>query len=80
MDDKKKQLAMDFMNIFTSEGGERVITNLSKFCYENESTYKGSDTHGSAFQEGARSVILYIRSQLKKDLHEVRQEKARSQL
>ena len=78
MDDEKKQLVMDFMTTFTSEGGARVLDNLSKFCYENESTYKGTDTHGTAFQEGARSVILYIRSQLKKDLHEVKQKEARS--
>jgi len=77
-EDKQKQLIMDFLNTFTSEGGKRVLEGLSAFCYENKTTFCQESTHDSAFAEGARSVILYIREMLAKKPDEKKQEVARS--
>ena len=77
-DDKAKQLVMDFLSAFTSEGGKRVVERLSKLCNENEPTYVDGNTHGSAYKEGQRSVILHIRRMLAKNPHEEKQEVARS--
>lgn len=77
-EDEQKQLIMDFLNAFASESGKRVLKRLSKLCKENEPTYVDGNTHGSAYKEGQRSVILHIRKMLAKNPHEEKQEIARS--
>lgn len=73
-----KQLVMDFLNTFGSEGGKRVLERLSKLCNENEPTYVDGNTHGTAYKEGQRSVILHIRKMLAKNPNEKKQQVARS--
>lgn len=77
-EDQSKQLIMDFLNTFTSEGGRRVLDRLSKLCNENDPTYVDDNAMGTAYKEGQRSVILHIRNMLAKDPNIVKQETARS--
>lgn len=78
MDRDDKQLIMDFLNTFTSEGGKRVLEKLSEKCRENVATYVANDTHHTAYFEGMRSVIIYIRLMLAKNPNVVKQKEARS--
>ena len=52
---------MDFGNAFNTEGGERVLENLSKECLENDLTFVRGESDSGAFNEGKRYVILHIR-------------------
>lgn len=58
--DKAKQTAIDFGVTFNSEHGVRVKENLDAYCLRNDSTFDADNTHQTAFNEGARSVVLYI--------------------
>ncbi len=75
-DDKSKQLIMDMQGTFGTEEGKRVLTNLSEKCREHIATYVSQDTHHTAYFEGMRSVIIYIRLMLAKDPHKEKQSKA----
>lgn len=77
-EDKAKQLVMDFLNAFTSEGGKRVLERISVLCNENEPTYVDNNALGSAYKEGQRSIILHIRKMLSKDPNKEKQTEARS--
>jgi hypothetical protein len=77
-EDKQKQLVMDFLNAFGNEGGKRVLEALSEKCREHTATYVDGNPHGTAYKEGMRSVIIYIRSQLAKDPNKEKQKEARS--
>lgn len=62
-----KALIIDFKNTFSSEEGKRVLANLSRLCCENDTTYIDGNSYGTAFNEGKRRVILYIRWLLNAD-------------
>jgi len=65
---KEYQLLMDFQQTFGSEQGKRVLEKLSKFCLEKQSCYTSNNSHETAFNEGARSVILYIRRNIERKI------------
>jgi hypothetical protein len=71
--DQKERDAQDIKETFATEHGERVLKLLSKKCRENEPTYTANSALHTAYQEGMRSVILYLRIQLNKDLSKVKQ-------
>ncbi len=75
-DDKVKQLVMDMQGTFGTEEGKRVLVDLSGKCREHVATYVSQDTHHTAYLEGMRSVIIYIRLVLAKDPHKEKQLKA----
>ncbi len=66
--DKIKQRVSDFNFVFSGTRGERVITYLSMFCLKNEQTFVSGSSDLSAFNEGARAVILEIDRWIKYDL------------
>jgi len=58
----------DFRFAFTGDRGERVLEFLSEYCLEKDCTFDRDSGRMSAFNEGARSVILEIRHWLDIDL------------
>jgi len=66
-DQQRHQNIIDFKMTFDSEHGKRVLERLSILCHENRPTFVDHNALGSAYKEGARSVILHIRSMLSKD-------------
>lgn len=54
-------MIMDFRNAFNTEGGKRVLENLSKECLENELSFVRGESDSTAFNDGKRYVILHIR-------------------
>ena len=53
-----------YKTIFTSEDGERILSDLGvRFC-EHSTTFS-ADPHETAYREGQRTVVLFIRSMLR---------------
>ena len=67
------QLIKDYMAAFSTEGGKRVLKDLSSRCYENQPTFVDQNPTGSAYREGARGVMLHINFKLHSDPHKEKQ-------
>ncbi len=65
-----KQLVIHYQTVFKSEGGEKVLDDLEKRCGFNTTTHIKGDSHESAFLEGQRSVVLFIKNMLNKKMEE----------
>jgi|TARA_E500000178_G_scaffold319835_1_gene342464 hypothetical protein len=61
-----KQLVINYQTTFKSEGGEKVLKDLENRCGFNVTTHIKGDSHESAFLEGQRSVVLFIKNMLNK--------------
>ena len=72
----RSQLIIDYHGTFATPEGLSVLEDLSKRCFENRTTYVDQNPHGTAFQEGKRYMILYIRDKLRKDPHGKQQKEA----
>ena len=71
MEDKQlerflKELQTDYKTVFNSDEGVRVMTDLEKRCHFMTTTNIKGDSHESAYMEGQRSVLLFIKSMLQK--------------
>jgi len=47
---------------FGSDHGKQVLDDLSKRCHEFNTTHIKGDSHESAFFEGQRSILVWIKS------------------
>lgn len=65
---KQRALIAAYQKCFTTDEGLAVLAHLSKFCMELRSTYTPGDPYQTAFNEGARTVILEIRRRVEKSL------------
>ena len=65
LEKKFKQLKDDYKFIFNSEEGKRVLEDLSKRCHESSTTFSKDNSHETAFLEGQRSILLFIKAMLK---------------
>ncbi len=72
-EDRAKQQIKDTLGTFGTEEGKRVLKNLSDKCRENVATYTAGDAYHTAYLEGMRRVIIYIRLILAKDPNKVKQ-------
>ena len=62
-----KGLKKNYEYIFNTDEGKEILSDLEKRChYHSTSNVKG-DSHESAYMEGQRSVLLFIKSMLRKD-------------
>tara|TARA_Y100000004_G_scaffold93995_1_gene105269 strand:- start:52 stop:276 length:225 start_codon:yes stop_codon:yes gene_type:complete len=59
---KIKQLQKDYKIVFGSDEGQRVLDDISKRCHESSTTFSKDNSHETAFLEGQRSVILFIKA------------------
>ena len=62
---KLEQLRKDYKIVFGSDEGLRVLDDISKRCHEFNTTHVKGDSHESAFYEGQRSIMVFIKSILK---------------
>ena len=60
-------LKKNYEYIFNTDEGKEVLTDLEKRCHYHSTTNIKGDSHESAYMEGQRSVILFIKSMLRKD-------------
>ena len=62
-----QELQTNYKTIFNTDEGKKVLADLEKRCHYHSTTNVKGDSHESAYMEGQRSVILFIKSMLRKD-------------
>ena len=62
-----KELQNNYKFIFGTDEGKEVLSDLEKRCHYHSTTNVKGDSHESAYMEGQRSVLLFIKSMLRKD-------------
>jgi len=67
MDQNKKLLELkeDYKIVFNSEQGQRVLNDLEKRCHEFVTTFSKDNSHETAFLEGQRSTLIFIKAMIK---------------
>jgi hypothetical protein len=60
------QLREDYKITFGSDEGKRVYNDLEKRCHEFQTTHVPKDSHESAYLEGQRSILLFIKAMIRK--------------
>ena len=60
-------LKKNYGYIFNTDEGKEVLSDLEKRCHYHSTTNVKGDSHESAYMEGQRSVILFIKSILRND-------------
>ena len=61
---KIKDLIKQYKTIFSSDDGIAVMDDLEKRCFYNVTTFSKGDTNETAFYEGNRNVLLFIKSMI----------------
>ena len=62
-----KKLRDNYQYIFNTEEGKQVLSDLEKRCHYHSTTNIKGDSHESAYMEGQRSVLLFIKQMLQKE-------------
>jgi len=62
-----KGLQTNYKTIFNTDEGKEVLAELEKRCHYHSTTNVKGDSHESAYMEGQRSVILFIKSMLREN-------------
>ena len=60
-------LKKNYEYIFNTDEGKQVLTDLEKRCHYHSTTNVKGDSHESAYMEGQRSVLLFIKNMLLND-------------
>ena len=60
-------LKTNYKYIFNTDEGKEVLADLEKRCHYHSTTNVKGDSHESAYMEGQRSVLLFIKSMLQKE-------------
>ena len=60
-------LRKNYEYIFNTDEGKEILSDLEKRCHYHSTTNVKGDSHESAYMEGQRSVLLFIKSMLRKD-------------
>ena len=61
---KIKELIQNYKTVFKSDDGKMVMDDLEKRCFYNVTTFAKGDTNETAFYEGQRTVLLFIKSMI----------------
>ena len=67
-----KKLKEIYKIVFESDQGKLVMSDLEKRCHFMSTTNVKGDSHESAYMEGQRSVLLFIKSMLQKENENVK--------
>ena len=62
-----KKLQTNYKYICNTDEGKEVLVDLEKRCHYHSTTNVKGDSHESAYMEGQRSVLLFIKSMLQKE-------------
>ena len=60
------KLIKDYKICFSSDEGKKVLSDLEKRCHEFVTTHAKENSHESAFLEGQRSVLIFIKNMINK--------------
>lgn len=67
-----KKLRENYQYIFNTDEGKEVLSDLEKRCHYHSTTNVKGDSHESAYMEGQRSVLLFIKQMLQKENNNVK--------
>ena len=59
-----EQLKNDYKIIFNTDEGKRILNDLEKRCHEFATTFS-KDSYETAFLEGQRSMLIFIKAMIK---------------
>ena len=59
-----EQLKKDYKVIFGGEEGQRALEDLKMRFHEFTTTHQKGDAHETAFFEGQRTILLFIKSMI----------------
>ena len=62
-----KKLRENYQYIFNTDEGKEVLSDLEKRCHYHSTTNVKGDSHESAYMEGQRSILLFIKAMLQND-------------
>ena len=62
-----QNLKNNYKIMFNSGEGKEILADLEKRCHYHSTTNIKGDSHESAYMEGQRSVLLFIKSMLRKE-------------
>ena len=62
-----QDLKKNYQYIFGTDEGKQVMSDLEKRCHFYHTTNIKGDSHESAYMEGQRSVLLFIKSMLQNE-------------
>ena len=62
-----QELQTDYKTVFNSDEGVRVMADLEKRCHFMTTTNIKGDSHESAYMEGQRSILLFLKAMLQND-------------
>ena len=57
----------NYQFLFSSNEGKEVMSDLEKRCHHHTTTNVKGDSHESAYMEGQRSILLFIKHMLHND-------------
>ena len=67
-----KKLKESYQYIFNTDEGKNVLSDLEKRCHFWSTKNVKGDSHESAYMEGQRSVLLFIKQMLQKENKDVK--------
>ena len=62
-----QELKEKYKFVFNTDEGKAILKDLEKRCHYHSTTNVKGDSHESAYLEGQRSVLLFIKSMLRKE-------------
>jgi|TARA_R110000822_G_scaffold105514_2_gene233330 hypothetical protein len=68
MDQQNKeliQLRKNYRITFDSEEGKKVLNDLEKRCHEFVTTFSKDSSTETAFLEGQRSILIFLKAMIK---------------
>ena len=60
-------LKKNYQYIFNTDEGKEVLSDLEKRCHYHSTTNVKGDSHESAYMEGQRSILLFIKAMLQNE-------------
>tara|TARA_B100000282_G_scaffold294674_1_gene272287 strand:+ start:237 stop:467 length:231 start_codon:yes stop_codon:yes gene_type:complete len=64
---KLKDLVNNYKTVFGSDEGKTVMSDLEKRCFYNATTFSKDSSNETAYYEGQRSVLLFIKAMINKE-------------
>ena len=62
-----QDLKKNYKYIFNTDEGKAVMSDLEKRCHFFTTTNIKGDSHESAYMEGQRSILLFLKAMLQND-------------
>jgi len=69
--DKIKLLKQRYISVFSGKDGAKILEDLEKMCFVNQSTLYLEQPHVMIYREGQRSVLVHIKNMMNFDIKRI---------